>query len=76
MIILLNERFASSQETTHFLKLGSTKNQLEMEKLREENKLLQARTEALQSAKKSEELFNEAIKAMQRYSGNGGNDDY
>ena len=47
-----------------------------MEKLREENKLLQARTEALQSAKKSEELFNEAIKAMQRYSGNGGNDDY
>lgn len=72
----LIEGTASSQETTHFLKLGSTKNQLEMEKLREENKLLQARTEALQSAKKSEELFNEAIKAMQRYSGNGGNDDY
>ena len=72
----LIEGTASSQETTHFLKLGSMKNQLEMEKLREENKLLQARTEALQSAKKSEELFNEAIKAMQRYSGNGGNDDY
>ena len=72
----LIEGTASSQETTHFLKLGSIKNQLEMEKLREENKLLQARTEALQSAKKSEELFNEAIKAMQRYSGNGGNDDY
>ena len=32
---------ASSQETTHFLKLGSMKNQLEMEKLREENTALQ-----------------------------------
>lgn len=72
----LIEGTASSQETTHFLKLGSTKNQLEMEKLREENKLLQAKTEALQSAKRSEELFNEAIKAMQVYSGNGGSDEH
>ena len=67
---------ASSQETTHFLKLGSMKNRLEMKKLEEENKLLQARTEALQSAKKQEELFEEAIKAMKRYSGNGDQDEY
>ena len=67
---------ASSQETTHFLKLGSMKNRLEMKKLEEENKLLQARTEALQSAKKQEELFEEAIKAMKRYSGNGDPDEY
>lgn len=66
---------ASSQETTHFLKLGSMKNQLEMKKLQEENKLLQAKTEALQSAKKSEELFEEAIKAMRSYSGHGDQDD-
>lgn len=66
---------ASSQETTHFLKLGSTKNRLEMEKLEEENRLLKARTEALQSQKRSEELFAEAIKAMQIYSGHGGNED-
>ena len=45
---------ASSQETTHFLKLGSMKNRLEMEKLQEENRLLKARTEALQSAKRVE----------------------
>lgn len=66
---------ASSQETTHFLKLGSTKNRLEMEKLEEENRLLKARTEALQSQKRSEELFDEAIKAMQIYSGHCSNED-
>ena len=66
---------ASSQETTHFLKLGSMKNRLEMEKLQEENRLLKARTEALQSAKRVEELYSEAIKAMRRYSGQGGDDD-
>ena len=66
---------ASSQETTHFLKLGSMKNRLEMEKLQEENRLLKARTEALQSAKRVEELYSEAIKAMRRYSGQGNNDD-
>ena len=66
---------ASSQETTHFLKLGSMKNRLEMEKLQEENSLLKARTEALQSAKRVEELYSEAIKAMRRYSGQGNDDD-
>ena len=67
---------ASSQETTHFLKLGSMKNRLEMEKLKEENKLLQAKTESIQSAKRIEELYTEAINAMRRYSGNGDGDDY
>lgn len=67
---------ASSQETTHFLKLGSMKNRLEMEKLQEENKLLQVKTEALQSAKRVEELYSEAISAMRRYSGNGDPDEY
>lgn len=69
---------ASSQETTHFLKLGSMKNRLEMEKLQEENRLLKAKTEALQSAKNIEELYADAIKAMQRYSGHnedGGEED-
>lgn len=65
---------ASSQETTHYLKLGSMKNRLEMQKLEEENKLLRARTEAIQSAKRVEELYANAIAAMRRYSGNGGSD--
>ena len=65
---------ASSQETTHYLKLGSMKNRLEMQKLEEENKLLRARTEAIKSAKRVEELYANAIAAMRRYSGNGGSD--
>ena len=67
----LLEGTASSQVITHFLKLGSTKERLEKEKLEEENKLLRARTEALQSAKRVEELYSDAIAAMRKYSGNG-----
>lgn len=60
---------ASSSEVVHFLRLGTTKTLLEKEKLEEENKLLRAKTEALESAKKSEEMFEEAIRAMKLYSG-------
>lgn len=67
---------ASSQVITHFLKLGTTKAELEKEKLAQENKLLQAKTENLQSMARMEELYAEAIKAMQNYSGNGDPDEY
>ena len=69
---------ASSQETTHFLKLGSTKARLEKEKLEEENKLLRAKTENLESQKRVEELYSEALKAMRDYAGYGSEeqDDY
>ena len=63
----LLEGTASSQVITHYLKLGSSKERLEKEKLEEENKLL--RTESIKSAKKQEELFEEAIRAMRHYSG-------
>lgn len=66
---------ASSQETTHFLKLGSTKNRLELEKLQEENKLLRAKTESIQSQKNIEELYTQAINAMRNYAGFGGQDE-
>lgn len=67
---------ASSQEVTHFLKLGTTKERLEREKLAEENKLLRAKTENLQSQKRVEELYIEALNAMKNYSGNGDPDEY
>ena len=66
---------ASSQVITHFLKLGTTVAQLEKEKLEQENKLLQARTEALESTKRVEELYEDAIKAMKKYSGGGDSDE-
>ena len=66
---------ASSQATTHFLKLGSSKNRLELEKLEEENKLLRAKTENLQAQKGMEEAYLEALNAMKTYSGHGGDDE-
>lgn len=60
---------ASSQVITHYLKLGSTKAQLENDKLREECDLLRAKVENLKAQAKSEELFEKAIEAMKSYSG-------
>lgn len=66
----LRDGTASNQLIVHYLKLGSTKERLEKEKLEKENELLKAKTEALESAKRSEELYAEAIRAITRYSGN------
>lgn len=65
----LRDGTASSQEVTHFLKLGSVKERLEREKLIEENTLLRAKTEQLKSQKRVEELYSEALSAMRRYAG-------
>ena len=71
----LREGTASSQVITHYLKLGSTKASLEKEKIERENELLRAKTESLQTAKRIEELYSEALDAMRKYSGNGVEDD-
>lgn len=60
---------ASSQELTHFLKTGSVLSQLEKAKLEKENELLKAKTESLQSQKRVEELYANAMKAFRTYSG-------
>ena len=72
----LRDGTASSQVITHFLKLGTTRAELEKEKLKRENDLLEAKRESLQSMKRTEELMAEAIKAMRNYSGNGDPDEY
>ena len=72
----LRDGTASSQVITHYLKLGTMREKLERERLAEENKLLKAKTEALQSAKEVKELYADAIKAFKNYSGQGEPDDY
>lgn len=62
---------ASSQVISHFLKLGSSKERIEKEILQEQKKLISAKTEALSSAKRTEELYANAVAAMQTYSGRG-----
>ena len=71
----LLEGTASSQVITHYLKLGSMRERLERERLAEENKLLRAKTKALEDSADSKEMFAEAIKAFKNYSGNGDEDD-
>lgn len=66
---------ASSQVITHFLKLGSSRADLERAKLEHETKLLEAKTEALQSQKNMEELYSQAIAALKSYGPSGDTDD-
>ena len=72
----LRDGTASSQETTHFLKLVSSKAKLEQERLRLENDLVAAKTKALANAEEIKVLYEEALKAMRRYGGHGDEEDY
>lgn len=78
----LIEGTASSQVITHYLKLATTKEKIEREILEKQKELIVAKTENLQSAKRIEELYSNALKAMQNYSGqtcsmeDDENDDY
>ena len=70
----LIEGTASSQVITHYLKLGSTKEKIEKEILERQKDLITAKTESLKSAKRVEELYSEALKAMSRYRGQTADD--
>jgi hypothetical protein len=72
----LREGTASSQVITHFLKLGTERAQLEKEKLKHENALAAAKTEAIKSEKASEEFYKKVIDAVRNYSGMGDPDEY
>ena len=63
----LREGTASSQVISFYLKLGSTREQLERDRLISENAMLRAKTEALESQRRTEELYANAIKAFQSY---------
>lgn len=65
----LRDGSASAQETVHFLKLGSTREKLEQQRLAHENELMKVKMEALQSQARMEELYQEAIKAFSMYNG-------
>ena len=65
----IKEGTVSSQVLTHYLKLGSSREKLEQERLRRENHLLAAKAEAMASAKRVEELYGKALNAMRNYAG-------
>ena len=70
----LRDGTASSQVITHYLKLASANRQSELEKeelllekQRLENELLKAKTEAIQSTKRIEDMYIKAMTAFSSY---------
>jgi hypothetical protein len=62
---------ASSQVIAHFLKIGSTREKVEREILVQDKELKSAKTQAIRSAQRVEELYANALEAMRSYSGGG-----
>ena len=60
---------ASAQVISHYLKLGSSRERLEQERLARENEFLQEKAEAANSAKRVEDMYSAALNAMRSYSG-------
>lgn len=71
----LRDGTASTQVIVHYLKLGSTRGITEQRMLEKKTELLTAQTESLNSSRRVEELYTNAMKAMQRYSGMGDKDE-
>lgn len=65
----IHQGTASAQETVHFLRLGSVRNQLEQDKIRQENLVLQTRVKEMESRKSGEGLYAKALAAFRGYSG-------
>lgn len=71
----IDEGTASAQVITHYLKLGSSREVIEQERLRHENELLKVKREAYEGQKRIEELYVNAIEAMRAYGGHSVSDD-
>jgi hypothetical protein len=71
----LRDGTASAQEITHFLKMGSPREQMERLKMDYESKLLEARAENITSMGRMEELTDKALRAFRQYAGQPDEDD-
>lgn len=60
---------ASSQVISHFLKLGSSREKLEQEKIAKELELNDKKMEALEATANLQAVYTEALEAMRAYSG-------
>ena len=67
---------ASSQVLTHFAKLGSSRESLEQERLRNENEVLRKKVETMQAAVDVKNLMEDALRAFRGYSGESDPDEY
>lgn len=67
----LRDGTASAQVIVHYLKLATLKEKKELEILEEQAKLIKAKTEAIESGRREEEMYANVIEAMKRYNGFG-----
>lgn len=67
---------ASSQLITVLLKLATTKTQLELEKLRSDISLQQAKQQEIKEKSSNNELYSKALAAFKNYKGDTSDDIY
>lgn len=73
---MLEEGKAPTAVLVHYLRLGASDYPLQKERLQRQNELYAAKTEAINRQEDSAELYQNAIAAMQRYSGSFGQEEY
>lgn len=71
----LREGTASAQVIVHYLKLGTVRAKVELELLEKQKSLADAKTDDYKSNKRVEEVMQNALEAMKRYSMFGGDDE-
>lgn len=71
----LRDGTASSQVISHYLKLGTEREQLERANLERKNELLTAKTDEIKSSKNTSELYEKAMNMFKVYQGGGGDND-
>lgn len=67
----LRDGTASNQLIAEIMRMGTTKERLQKEKLRRENEMLRAKTEAIEAQKHTDEMYQKALDAMRSYAGLG-----
>lgn len=71
----LRDGTASSQVITHYLKLGSTRERVEQERIVGEIQLQKAKIEAMASTQRLEEMYTRAMDAFRGYQGRPAEED-
>lgn len=59
----------SSQVLSQLIRNGSSRGRAELQKLQRENELLRVKAESIEAAQRTDELYAQALSAMQAYSG-------
>lgn len=74
----LREGTASSQVIAHYLRLGTSRERLEQERLRNENELARAKADSIRAAQKNDAIYEEALREFRsyKYQPDFGDEDY